>query len=86
MRAHYFAQRKRFFTLLIVATLLSLGRDYVLNHALPQRLNFLFHLGYIAIAVAGILVAKEWFHKALALFTAIAFVQYITTLFARLPH
>lgn len=86
LREHYFAQRKRFFGLLLAAVVVSVCRDLVLNHALPERTNLIFHGIYILIALAGILSANEWLHKAIALVTAFAFVEYITTLFSRLPH
>ncbi len=86
LREHYFAHRKPFFSLLIASAALSICRDLVLNHALPARTNLAFHAGYIALALAGIFVANEKFHKALAVITAIAFVEYVITLFTRLPQ
>ncbi len=85
LREHYFAQRRRFFALLLATALISIVRDLVLNGTLPERANLLFHLVYIAVAVAGMTVAREWFHKAIALFTAGTVVLYISLLFARLP-
>ncbi|MDQ6809880.1 MAG: hypothetical protein M3Z64_10745 [Verrucomicrobiota bacterium] len=84
LREHYFRQRKRFFGLLIAVALVSICRDLVFNHALPDRTNLAFHITYIVIAVSAILTANEWYHKALALFTAAAFVNYIKILFERL--
>lgn len=84
MRVHYFAQRRKFFTLLIVAALLSIARDLVLDRKLPETRNLYFHIGFIALAVVGVATAKEWVHKALALVTAVTFVEYITTLFVKL--
>jgi len=84
LREHYFRQRKRFFALLIAAAIVSILRDVVLNHALPDRTNLTFHVIYIVAAIGAILTANEWYHKALALFTAAAFVNYITILFGRL--
>ncbi|MGI8821559.1 MAG: hypothetical protein ACR2ID_11935 [Chthoniobacterales bacterium] len=84
LRQHYFAQRRPFFGLILLTILISIGRDLVLNHALPDRANLLFHLGYIALAVAGIASAREWLHKALALVTAAFVLLYVSLLFARL--
>jgi hypothetical protein len=84
LRAHYFTQRKRFFTLIVVLTFISIGRDLTINHALPDPRNLTFHIVYIATALIAILTANEWYHKALALFIAIVFVNYITTLFVKL--
>lgn len=84
LRAHYFTQRKRFFAFLIAAAVLSIARDVILNHALPNNLNLAFHVVWIVTAGIAILTAKEWYHKALAIFIAIAFVNYITTMFVKL--
>ena len=84
VRAHYFRQRTRFFSLLVALTLASIARDWVLNHSLPDQRNLIFHLIFLAIGVAGVVIASEWFHKAIAVFTAVVFVYYITALFQRL--
>ncbi len=84
LRAHYFEQRQRFFTLLLMSVLVSLARDLVLNHALPDPANLAFHGAYSAIAIAGLVSAREWLHKALALVTAAAVLLYVGLLFARL--
>ncbi len=68
LRAHYF----------------SVARDLVLDHALPERANLIFHFVYLAIAALGLATAREWIHKVLALVTASAVVLYISLLFARL--
>ncbi len=84
LREHYFTQRRRFFSLLLATAVVSVLRDVVLNHSLPERTNLLFHIGYIAIAVTGIASAREWLHKALALVTGATMVFYVSLLFARL--
>ena len=84
LRRHYFAQRKRFFALIVLLTLLSISRDLTINHSLPDARNLTFHIIYMVTAIVAILTANEWYHKALALFIAVAFVEYITTLFVKL--
>jgi ABC-type polysaccharide/polyol phosphate export permease len=84
VRAHYFAQRKRFFRLLIIATLVSLVRDLVIDGHLPEQHNLAFHLGFIVLSIIGLVTANEWTHRVLAVVGAVAFVEYITTLFVRL--
>jgi hypothetical protein len=84
LREHYFTQRRRFFTLLLGASLVSIARDLVLNHTLPERTNLLFHMIYIAVAVAGLATAREWLHKAIAVITVGTVVLYISLLFTRL--
>lgn len=84
LHEHYFAQRRRFFGLLAGMVIVSIVRDVVLNHALPERTNLAFHVFYLATAICGLLFAQEWLHKLIALVTLSAFVLYITTLFTRL--
>ena len=85
LREHYFAQRKRFFGLLVAAATISILRDLELNHALPHTTNLIFHCAFIVSMLGAILTTNEWYHKGLALLTAAGIVNYITTLFARLP-
>ena len=84
LRSHYFAQRRHFFTLVLVTTALSLGRDLVLDHRLTAPVNLCFHLFWAGSALAGVLVAREAYHKCLALLTPAIFVCYIVFLFSRL--
>lgn len=84
LRAHYFTQRRRFFSLLFALVMISVARDLVLNHSLPDRANLLFHGVYFAIALTGLASAREWLHKALSLVTAAAILLYVMLLFARL--
>lgn len=84
LRAHYFRQRKRFFGLLIAATFISIYRDWVFDHTLPNPRNLAFHCVYLVTSVTAIATAKEWYHKFVAVFIAAVFMFYVTTLFTRL--
>lgn len=84
LREHYFTQRRRFFGLLLAGALISIARDVVLNHKLPESTNLLFHFAYIAVAVSGLVTVREWLHKAIAVITVGTVVLYISLLFARL--
>lgn len=84
LREHYFAQRKRFFAIAVVAALISIERDVLLSHALPNRVNLAFHLFFIGAAVSGIVVAREWYHKALSLLMAAVFLLYVSLMFTKL--
>ena len=84
LHQHYFRQRHHFFTLLIVAALLSIGRDLILNHSLPGPMNLGFHLAYIGLAVTGLVIGREWYHKLLAVLVAAVFASYVVSLFTRL--
>lgn len=84
LREHYFTQRRRFFGLLLGMVSTSILRDLVLNHALPDGTNLLFHGVYLVLAIIGISTAREWIHKTLALVTGAIVVLYVSLLFARL--
>jgi hypothetical protein len=84
LRAHYFAQRKRFFGLVTATAVISICRDLVLSDALPGRANLGFHVGYLALSTSAIVVEREWYHKALALLFAALIVCYVAVLFTRL--
>ena len=84
LREHYFQQRRNFFTLLTIAPIVSICRDLVLHHDLPHRVNLGFHLLFIAVGVSGLVVLREWYHKVLSVFFAIAYSAYVIWLFTRL--
>lgn len=84
LRAHYFAQRRHFFSLSLGSTSLSVGRDLILHHQLPGAVNLGFHLFWAAFAVTGLMIAREGYHKFLALLAPVTFVSYVGFLFSRL--
>jgi hypothetical protein len=84
LRAHYFQQRRHFFSLCLLLVLFSISRDLILNHSWPSPLNLGFHLIFAAFAVIGILFAREWYHKIAAIIVVGMFIAYIVMLFTRL--
>ncbi len=84
LRAHYFAQRRHLFTLFILLLLVSICRDLVLDHRLPDPWNLGFHCVFMAFALSGILFATEWLHKLAVVIIAGVFITYIVTLFTQL--
>ncbi len=84
LRAHYFEQRRHFFGLCILLLVLSICRDLILNHSLPAPLNLSFHLAFIAFALTGIVIAREWYHKLATVIVGVLFVAYVVMLFTRL--
>lgn len=85
LRAHYFRQAGWFFSLTIVAVIISLAKDLVLNGALPEFANTLIQLLFVAVALSAIVVRHAWYHKLIALLTIALFALYIALLFTRLP-
>ncbi len=84
LREHYFRQRKRFFALLIGATVASIYRDWTLNHALPHGANLVFHIIFFLLSASGLAIAREWYQKFLAVFATGLFVLYVSALFTQL--
>lgn len=84
MKADYFRQAPWFFGTLMFATVTSVMKDVVLDGHLPERGNLLFHLGFLAVSIAGISTKREWFHKTVPVVSVVAFSVYIALLFARL--
>ncbi len=85
LRAHYFKQARWFFSLTIVAVLISLAKDLVLNGALPALANTVIQLIFVGVALSAILVRRERYHKLIAALSVALFAAYIALLFTRLP-
>jgi hypothetical protein len=84
LRTHYFAQSRLFFSVAVLGTLASVGKDLALAGTLPERGNLAFHLFFAAIAVGAAVTRKERFHKAVALMAMATFSLYVALLFTRL--
>jgi hypothetical protein len=59
LRAHYFQQRRHFFSLCVILVLISIARDLILHHHWPHPLNFGFQVGFMAFAISGIVFSQE---------------------------
>ena len=84
LRANYYAHHGWFFGLAILAGVVSIAKDFVLDGALPESRNLSFHLAFILTAAIAAISRQEWYHKAALLLTAGLFALYITLLFGRL--
>jgi hypothetical protein len=84
LRAHYFAHRILFFSLLAATLLISLAKDVVISGHMTDNVNLGFHLGFMAVTLGAVLTTREWYHKLVCVVSALAFVAYIALLFARL--
>ena len=84
LRAHYWAHVRSFFGLLILLLLASLSKDVVFTGHLTGPVNLAFHVGFITVAAASLLIRNEAFHKAVAIGIATLFAAYVVVLFARL--
>jgi hypothetical protein len=84
LRANYYAHHAWFFSLAILAGLVSLGKDFVLDGRLTEVRNLTFHLVFVLTSAIAAITRREWYHKAAVVLTAVLFGFYITLLFARL--
>lgn len=84
LRAHYFQQRRHFFSLAILLVAVSVCRDLIFNQAFPHPTNLAFQISFMALAASGVLWATEWYHKLCAIIVPGIFIAYIVVLFTRL--
>ncbi len=84
LKSNYFAQRRWFFGLLIVLLTVSISRDIVLTGSLPATTNLLFHALFLLIAVSGLVIAKESYHRTLAYSVTVIVTGYIALLYPEL--
>ncbi len=81
---HYRQHRRWFFGLLIFLLLVSLAKDLVIGGRITGALNLLFHLGFISMSLAAMLIRAEKYHKLFPLFGIGIFIAYIIALFTPL--
>ena len=85
LRAYYFKQARWFFSLTIVAVVISLAKDLVLNGSFPAPANTSIQVLFLVVAVSAIVIRRAWYHQLVACLTAALFALYIALLFTRLP-
>jgi hypothetical protein len=84
LASHYEAQRRPFFTCLVLVVLTSLLKDFMLEGQLPEVANLGFHILLAVVALLGLSMRRLAFQLALSLFVAAIFAIYVGALFARL--
>jgi hypothetical protein len=84
LKASFYAHRRWFFLLAFGAVMVSICKDFILDHRLPNMPNLTFQAGFAATLIVGALTARETYHKALVILGMVGFIFYIVTLFARL--
>ena len=85
MRHHYFAQARWFFSLTIVAVLISFAKDLVLNGKLPTEANTAIQCIFVGVAISAIVIRRSWYHKLISALCIALFALYIWLLFTQLP-
>ena len=84
MRAAYYRHAQPFFMLIVCAATVSIVKDLIIDHRLPNTLNLAFQCGFAALAGVAAFWRKPWYHQLLAPTMAVAFLAYIVQLFSRL--
>jgi len=83
-KANYYSQRRWFFCFLITLLGVSLLRDLAITGRLPGAGNLAFHATVLAIALTGMISARETHHKVLAYLVALLVCGYIGVLYPAL--
>ena len=81
---HSDKHRRTFFGFLIAMLIVSIVKDLILDHRLPQPMNLLFHLLMVVIAIIGMIIKSSRVQLILALGAVAGFLAYVGLLFARL--
>lgn len=84
LRRHYFDQQRWFFGFAVLAVVISIVKELMIEGHLPDRINLAFHLGFMVIWALAAFVHKGWYHLMLCWLTSLTFAAYIFTLFTRL--
>ncbi len=84
LRQRYFEHARWFYGLLVAAILMSFAKELVLYGRLPQGLNLVFQLVFMAGTLAMALTRNETFHKLNTLVSLGLFLAYIASLFEQL--
>lgn len=84
LRAHYYRERRPFFTLCVAMLAASLLKDLMIDGRLPGGENLAFHLIFGAASLAAIATPRPRFHEWQAPLIALLSGVYIALLFARL--
>ena len=84
LRAHYYRERRPFFSLALVMLCVSVGKDVMLDGHLPTPENLLFHAVFATAAIIAILTPRPRYHEMQAPAIGLLILVYIALLFARL--
>ena len=84
LREHYFREQRVFFGVGAATVAWSALREVALEGRLPEPLNLVFHIVFVAMSLTAMVSRNETLHKIFAATSALIFVVYIGLLFARL--
>jgi hypothetical protein len=84
LRENYYAHAGWLFTFCALILVTSFVRPYAFGGRRPLDLDTAAHTLFFAGFVVAAITRREWYHKALAVFTALLLGAYVTFLFYRL--
>lgn len=84
LKEHYFRERRVFFAVGAATVAWSALREVALEGRLPEPINLVFHLIFIAMSLIAMISARERLQKTFAATSAFIFFIYIGLLFAQL--
>ena len=84
LRTHYDEQHRWFFGFFLATLVISVVKDVTLSRQLPGAINLAFHAMFAAMALVALVTRRARTHQALAVVGCVAFVAYVTVLFAAL--
>jgi hypothetical protein len=84
LREDYYREYRWFFSALLLALIVSLAKDLVLNGRLPEPRNLAAHGLFIAVAIAALTLRSARAQLSLALVGLALFSGYIALLFTKL--
>ena len=84
LRAHYFRERRPFFSISLVMLGASILQDWMLEGQLPELRNLAFHAIFGVISATALLTARPRVHEVLAFASTLFIASYIALLFSEL--
>lgn len=84
LKENFYAHRGWFFSIAFGTIVVSVCKEVVLDHRLPNTTNLVFQAIFAAILLIGAFTRNEQYHKTMIVCGSALFVVYIIVLFARL--
>jgi hypothetical protein len=84
LKKNFYAHRGWLFSLALATIVVSVVKDLVLDHHLPNPTNLAFHALFGVTLLIGACTRRERYHKSMIVFGIAAFVLYIILLYTRM--
>lgn len=84
LKVHYFREARPFFGITLAMVFTSLAKDWMIDGRLQIGPNLAFHMVFMVMSIAAMVIRRPLFHQINAPLVAIFIVAYVAILFARL--